>query len=490
MMTLVRILYQHAQAQPTGLALVSEDDVVSWAELADRIRRAAVLLQSIGVRKGDRVMLAASSTTAFVSGYFATHHIGAVALPIDPRSPATRLEDIARRAEPRAVFLARPARVADFPVFDIEALRDSDTTSHIAGEPVAHDPDDIADILFTSGTTGRPKGVMLSHGAIVAAARNINAFVGNAPGDREVAPLPLSHSFGLGRLRCQVLAGGSLLLVNGFGMPGRLFNMMERYEASGLSSVPAGFEVILRTTGDRLADFAERLRWVEIGSAAMPLPRKQQLMQLLPKTRLCMHYGLTEASRSAFIEFHTAGEHLDTIGQATPGVGIRVVDDRWQDVPTGVRGQLAIQGPTLMTGYWRDDAMTDSVLVDGWLATGDVGRRNTDGWLTLDGREKDMINVGGREVCPTEVERVLEELPEISACACVGIPDPQGIAGHVVKAFLVASPGAQLPTRAELAKYLSGHLEPYKQPNDFEWIDDIPRTFNGKVQRGVLAARG
>ena len=143
-----------------------------------------------------------------------------------------------------------------------------------------------------------------------------------------------------------------------------------------------------------------------------------------------------------------------------------------------------------MTGYWRDDAMTASVLVDGWLATGDVGRLDADGWLTLDGRVKEMINVGGREVCPTEIERVLEQLPEIAACACVGIPDPQGIAGDVVKAFLVASPGAQLPTHAELGKYLRGHLEPYKQPRDFEWISDIPRTFNGKIQRSVLAARG
>ena len=489
MTSLVSLLHDRGRDEPDRLAIAAEGTALTWRELSARVRGAATRLAALGVAPGDRVILAASSTPAFVCGYFAVHHLGAIALPVDPRIPSGRLTDIAERTRPRAVFLAREVDVGGREVRDVEELGDAASTPH-PGDPVLRSPEDAADVLFTSGTTGRPKGVILSHRAIAAAARNINAFVGNGRDDREVVPLPLSHSFGLGRLRCQVLAGGALVLVDGFTAAGRLFGAMEEHRATGFSFVPAGLAVLLQTTRDRLGDFADTLRWVEIGSASMPAEHRDRLMRLLPRTRLCMHYGLTEASRSAFVEFHAAGEHRDSLGRPTPGIEIRIVDDHGAPRGPGERGKLVVRGDTLMSGYWEDPELTASTFLDDWLVTGDVGTCDAEGWLRLEGREKDMINVGGREVSPLEIERILEELPAVAECACVGIPDPQGITGHAVKAYLVAADGASPLAPKELAKHLRGRIEPYKLPAAFVWIDSIPKTGNGKVQRAKLAERG
>lgn len=488
MTSLVGILHERARRDPERIAFVSESTALSWAELSRRVRTASSRLADLGVRAGDRVILAASSSPAFVCGYFATHHLGAIAVPVDPKIPAPRLADIAERTSPRAVFLTRALDIGRA-TLDVEELFPSTVADADAGDVVPRSASDTADILFTSGTTGRPKGVVLSHRAVHAAARNINAFVGNDEGDREVVPLPLSHSFGLGRMRCQVLAGGTLVLVDGFTAAGKLFAALEEWRATGLSFVPAGLAVLLQTTHDRLGDFAESLRWVEVGSAAMPREHKERLMRLLPRTRLCMHYGLTEASRSAFTEFHEWRARLDSIGCATPGVEIRVVDENGAEQPDGQRGRIVVRGETLMSGYWDDAELSTAAFQDGWLVSGDLGRRDADGALYLEGREKDMINVGGREVSPVEIERILEELPQVAECACAGIPDPQGISGFAVKAFLVAKRDATPLAPKELAKHLRGRIEPYKMPAAFEWIDAIPRTHNGKVQRSRLAER-
>ena len=203
-----------------------------------------------------------------------------------------------------------------------------------------------------------------------------------------------------------------------------------------------------------------------------------------------MHYGLTEASRSAFVEFHSAGERLASIGQASPGVEIRIANDEGQTVEDGVRGRIVVRSPAAMSEYWNDPDETRAAFTDGWLVTGDVGYRDADGYLYLEAREKDLINVGGREVSPIEIERILEEHDAVAECGCVGVPDPQGISGSVIKAFLVAtSPTEAPPKPAQLAKLLRGRIEPYKMPVSFDWIEELPKTSSGKLQRQALAKR-
>lgn len=495
MTSLVQALLERGAAQPDGSAVAIDQTVLTWGDLASRVRGAAEYLASLGVGPGDRVVLAAATSPTFIIGYFATHLLGAVVVPVDPRIPASRLAFIAKAVKPSAIFLARSIELSGQACRGLDELEAAAASLKGSAIPLAApaDQEATADILFTSGTTGQPKGVVLSHRAIHAAARQINSFIGNGGDDREVVPLPLSHSFGLGRMRCQVLAGGMMVLVDGFTAAGKLFQAIRAWEATGLSFVPAGLGVLFKTTGDTLGEFAATLRWIEIGSAAMPPEHKARLMQLLPQTRLCMHYGLTEASRSAFIELHEAraAARLESVGKPAPGVEIRVADKTGATVQPGGRGRILVKADTLMSRYWLDDAGSEAAFLDGWLNTGDVGHVDEDGWLYLDAREKDLVNVGGREVSPVEIERILEELDDVAACACVGVPDPQGITGSAIKAYLVAVKDVSpLPKPVVLAKHLRGRIEPYKMPVAFEWIDDLPRTPSGKLQRAALAARG
>jgi long-chain acyl-CoA synthetase len=471
-------------AAPARAALVHGPNTVSYAELCERVRAVACLLEQLGVRAGDRVVLAAPSTPAFVYGYLGTHHVGAIAVPVAPGITTKDLQFIADQVEPSAIFLTHEFQYRSYLGRPLEEL----DSAKVAVDG-CHSPrlQEIADILFTTGTTGVPKGVVLTHHNTLAAAANINAFIGNTSDDTEVVPLPLSHSFGLGRLRCNLLACGTVVLVDGFGLIGRIFEAMERHRATGLSSVPAGFEIIFRLTGDKLGEYADHLKYVEIGSASMPQEHKRRLMRLLPNTRLCMHYGLTEASRTTFIEFHESANKLESIGQPTPNVDVGVLGGNGQRLPAGTIGEIAVQGRTVAQGYWKDPPMTAKALVDGWLRTGDSGYQDNEGFLYLVGRSSDLVNVGGLKVAPVEVEEALKEHQSIGDCACVGIRDPDTLAGEAVKVFLVQESAREpKPTDQELVAFLRERLESHKIPALFQWVDAVPRTASGKLQRQLL----
>lgn len=484
MQSVIEALGQRAARHPERMALLCGDQRVSFGNLWSRVVAAACYLSDCGVRSGDRVVLAAPSVPAFAYGYFATHLLGAVAVPMDPHAPAPRRDELIGRAAPKLIFCEKAESQDELVEIHAVAELDSLPVRGAAFEPPALDS--LADLIFTTGTTGRPKGVRLTHRNEAAAAIHINTVIGTSEGDIEVVPIPLFHSFGLGRLRCVLAAGGTVVLVQGFRLPGEIFTALERHAATGLVGVPAGFAVLLRFGERGLGPFADCLRYIEIGSAPMPLEHKRALMKLLPRTRLFMHYGLTEASRSAFIEFHRDSAHLDTVGTPSPGVKVEVRDDSGKVCGPGVRGVLWIGGNHISPGYWDDAELSADTFAKGWTRTGDVAHLDAAGFIHLHGRNDDVINTGGIKVVPDEVERVLAEHPAIAEAACVGVPDPRGIAGEVLRAFLVAAADQPSVSDAELSRWAAQRLEQYKVPAQYEWVPALPRTASGKLIRAAL----
>lgn len=489
METVAEALFHRAVERPAHPAIVTADRsrTLSYGELWERASALACYLDAHGVEAGDRVMLAAASSPEFAVAYFATHLARAVAVPVDGSAPLPRLRDLAQRVDPKLVIgngSIQGARDAAIPSLTLEEVRQLPATrSNSVAFPSAPA---LADLMFTTGTTGRPKGVMVSHANVASAARHINQVIGNGERDVEVLPLPLNHSFGLMRLRCNVLSGGTVVLCQGFRMPGEIFSALTDHAATGLVGVPAGFAVLLRFGERGLGTVAERLRYVEIGSAPMPIEHKQGLMQLLPKTALWMHYGLTEASRSTFLELHRDRDRLTTIGKPSPGVRVSVRTEQGQELGSGQHGTLWLSGGAVARGYWQDPDLSARVFVDGWVCTGDVASVDAAGYIHLHGRRDDMINVGGYNVAPDEVERVLCEHPAIADAACVAIDDPRGISGSAIRACLVARPGAAPPPARELSDWLAQRLEHYRIPARYDWMDAIPRTASGKIQRASL----
>lgn len=488
MQSVIEALGHRAGQHPERVALLRGDQRVTYGELWSRIVTAACYMSDCGVRPGDRVLLAAPSVPAFAYGYFATHLLGAAAVMIDPQAPASRRDELIRRTQPVLAFGIDAQVQASAPTL-LKAVGELDRLQPRLRDFSPPALDSLAELVFTSGTTGRPKGVRLSHRNVAAAASHINAQIGTTEGDVEVVPLPLYHSSGLARLRCVLSAGGTIVLVHGFRLPGEVFAALDQHAATGLVGVPAGFAVLLGFGERGLGLFADRLRYIEIGTAPMPLKHKRMLMELLPRTSLFMYYGLTEASRSSFIEFHRGGAHLEAAGMPAPGARVEVRDESGKACGPGVRGILWIGGPHVSSGYWDDAELNAASFVDGWVRTGDVAHMDEAGWIYLHGRLDDMVNVGGFKVAPDEVERVLAEHPAVSEAACIGVPDPRGIAGQVLRAFLVAAPDHPPASDAELSRWAAQQLERYKVPTQYEWVSKLPRTDSGKLTRAALRVR-
>jgi long-chain acyl-CoA synthetase len=482
--TLIGHLAVHAKANPAGLAVAFGTQGITYRELWTASRLTADFLHGEGVKPGDRVMIAAARIPEFLYAYFACHILRAIAVPYDPDIAATRFGPITERLRPHVIMTNRamPIETPCCTMLAFTAFNHSASLRHADEfiEPIADQP---ADILLTSGTTGHPKGVTLTHRNILAAARNINQFIGNDAEDREALALPLHHSFGLGRVRCQILAGGAVILTKPFQFPKQMFEAMSHWKATGFSFVPAAWAVLTSLTGERLAQFSDSLRYIEIGSAPMLRREKERLMRLFPRTRICMHYGLTEASRSAFIEFHESRDRLDSIGRPAPNVEIRIADEEGHSLGPNRIGKIQIRGAHVMKGYW--DADGSDRLKDTWLCSGDLGYFDQAGYLFVSGREDDQINIGGRKVHPTEIEQALLDHEYIAEALCVGSPDP--ITGESVRAFVVAKPGhSELPSAEALAHFLRGRLEEYKIPVAFTWLPSLPMNASGKVKRSEV----
>ena len=468
----------HAQRTPDKIALVDGTQRVSYARLVSMIGATAVYLQSLGLSAGDRILLTAEKEVEFVYLYFAAHGLGIVNVVVDAASPQERLDYIAGIVKPRVSFGSRQVDGGCRAIrFEEMVLGDTDVPAAV-NRPLA--ATDVADVIFTTGTTGAPKGVCLSHANIAGSAANTNGFIGTCSDDVEALALPLSHSFGLGRLRCVLTAGGTLVLVGNFANLKSFFSVLESERVTGFGMVPAVWQYIKRLSGRRIAKFADQLHYIEMGSAALPVEDKQLLMELFPTTRLCMHYGLTEASRALFTEFHSAAAMLQSVGRPSSDlVEACVMDEQGRPLAPGIDGEICVRGNMVCRSYFLPQDNVDAFHGD-WFRTGDWGHRDEDGNYYLTGRKKELINVGGEKVAPQTIEDAILALG-IADCACVAVADPQGVLGEVPKAYLVRGKSALEIT--DIKSRLAGMLPPHEIPVLWEWVDEIPRTASGKVQR-------
>ena len=435
MLTIEQQIELNAQRMPEKVALICKDTTVSYGELWERCCEETRRLQDdASFYKGKRVILAAAGNAEFVYQYFGTHLAGGICVPIDPDTKEARRDYITKLVN------------GDWSLVN----------------------DDAADIMFTTGTTGAPKGVVLTHENIAASARNINAYIGNDAEDVELLALPVSHSFGLGRLRCVLSKGGTIVLLGTFANVKRFFAALDEYHVTGFGMVPASWAYLKMMSRDKIRNYADQLKYIEIGSSFMSIEDKKMLMEWLPNTRICMHYGLTEASRSAFMEFHEYAENLSSIGKAAPNVDIRIID-----------GEICVKGEHVTKSYWNESPERIAQDFHGdYFRTGDSGWMDENGHIYIKGRIKEMINVGGEKVSPMEVEDVLNAIPQIKESACCAMPDK--VMGEVVEAFIVEK---EPITDAEIMEIIKPQLENYKWPKKIQRIAAIPKTSSGKIQR-------
>lgn len=470
-------LFANVQQMPDKIALISGETEVTYSQLWEYCLHAAYKLRNVyHLQKGDRVILSAAGNIEFVYVYFGVHLAGGICVPIDPDTNQTRFNHIEASTRPVCVM-------GTLHNVKLETINFSDVINGTEkAEFVEPDMSEIADILFTTGTTGAPKGVALSYLNLAAAARNINEYIGNTADDVELLALPVSHSFGLGRMRCALTKGATVVMLGTFANVKRFFNEMKRCNVTMFAMVPASWGFIKKMSGKYIGKFADQLKYIEIGSSFMPKEEKEFLMELLPHTRICMHYGLTEASRSAFISFHDDQDHLMSAGKASPNTKIAVFSEHGEHVSNDKDGEICVKGAHVCSDYWgmpEDEFRND--FFGEYFRTGDWGHIDDEGYIYIVSRKKEIINVGGEKVSPIEVEEHLNRICGIEESACVGVHDD--VLGEVVKAFCVCSKEVDY---AEVKKNLFKKIETYKIPAFFEEVNEIPKTQNGKLQRLLL----
>jgi fatty-acyl-CoA synthase len=352
-----------------------------------------------------------------------------------------------------------------------------------SGEPEAEvGGDDDSFILYTAGTTGRPKGVVLTHANHLWNAVNYVVAYGMREDDVELALSPLFHSSTLGRCIAYVLAGATFVTSGRFD-PRKAFELIEERHVTSITQVPTMYADMF-DAWDRTLFHTDSVRRVVTGGAPMPSELKRRLLKLFPRATLHDLYGITEASPGVSISrIEGEGDVLANVGKPLLTTEVKVVDGRGGEVQPGEVGELLLRGPHVMRGYYKDRAGTESVLKDGWLSTGDLGRRSPDGVLTLAGRRKDVIISGGENIFPAEVEEVLREHPAVEDACVYGVPHPRW--GESVKATVVRRPQVELDKEHVLA-FCKGKLAGYKCPRCVDFVDSLPRNAAGKVLRDTL----
>jgi long-chain acyl-CoA synthetase len=484
------MLLASASLYPNQPAIVSGTREITYTALVDRVRAIAgeLVRGPAHVDRGEPVLFLCSTKADFIAAFYACLAAGAVAVPVPDGAARATVVDLADAAGARTIVTDRAMLASFTPPLDparfrVVHLEDIGTIE--SAPPAAQlSPSSPALILFTSGTTAKKKAVLLTHGNVVQATLNINAFVTVSKATREYVAVPLYHSFGLGRVRAVLAVGGTLVLADGPLNPALMIQTIEQKRVNALSTVPAGLAMFQGKLEALLRRIGPQIDVMELGSAFMSPQQKAALLDIFPRARVCMHYGLTEASRSTFLEFRSESHKLDTVGKASPHVIVEIHDQTGRVCDPGEQGEIVIRGGHVTAGYFRDEERTRAAFTDdGAFRTGDFGFKDEEGYIHLMGRKDELINKGGIKISPLELEEKLREVyPALDFCV-VGVPDPDGLAGEVPVVAYVASADLSL---ADVLAALSQKVERSKLPSALVRVDSIPRTANGKPMRRVL----
>ncbi len=507
--SLVDLLRASAQRFADRQAILHRNAGVSYGELWRDVRRAANALRAGGLQSGERVALLIENSVDYVVAYYAALQAGGVVVGLNT---AMRGPELARNVAHCAahVLIAMPGhpelpgmlaacdtlrQVVTTPATSASRAAPTGTVAWqdwiaTAGDtdlPATVDPQAPAAIIYTSGTTGDPRGVTLSHRNLVANTLSILEYLGLTEHDRIVNVLPFYYSYGNSVLHTHLAAGGSLVLENSLTYPHLVVQTMAEQRATGFSGVPSTYALLLQRV--KFADYdLTSLRYLTQAGGAMAPAITERLCSALPAARLFVMYGQTEATaRISYLPPEHLAVKLGTVGIGIPGVTIEVHDEAGHAVPAGAAGEVCVRGDNVMLGYWENPVATAKVLRGGWLHTGDIGRLDADGYLSLVGRSADMIKTGAHRVSPLEIEEVVLELPGIAECAAVGVADP--ILGEIVRVCIVAADGAALEPRA-VQSHCRERLAAYKVPKEVIFAASLPKTASGKIKRFMLKEAG
>ena len=486
---------RHAHATPDRVAIRFEGQSTTWATLHDRIQRVAAALHGLGVRKGDRVAILMLNRPEFLESAIAANTVGAIGVPVNFRLAPEEAAYVLTHCDAKVLITDAPlatlaeaavaaAGTSTRVVSDFDELLATDT----APPSVDIDERDVALIMYTSGTTGRPKGAMLTHLNLLmqsfTAIRTARLY-----GDDNVAlcNVPLFHIAGIGGMPTPLMLGSRIVI-----MPTAPFDaastisVVESEGVTGLFLVPAQWQVLCRDP--EATERCRSLRTISWGAAPASVSLLEEMARTFPYVDIVSVFGQTEMSPvTTYLPSEYAVRKIGSVGKPVPTISVRVVDEEMKDVPQGEVGEIVYRGPTLMAGYWNDPEATAQAFEGGWFHSGDLVRADEDGFLYVVDRKKDMIISGGENIYCAEVENVLAGHPGVLEVAVIGAAHDRW--GETPVAVIVASDPASPPTLDDLVEWSRDQLASYKKPTAVVVLDALPRNASGKVVKPELRSR-
>lgn len=491
MVNLSSFIRYYARHTPNRLAIIYEEERITYAEFAERIEAMAAFLTAENIKPGDVVAVFMKNSAAFLDIAFAVSHVGAVFLPLNFRLAAEEVDYISKNAEAKIVFAdAEFAEKTKDLTRVIYLDAGAQSNSKILGNknfliptPVHRTPNDLFRIMYTSGTTDRPKGVMHSYENFYWKSMEHVIALGITAADKLLMIGPLYHVGAFDLPGIAVLwKGGAVCILRDFE-PESALALIETERLSCTWGAPVMMMQMLGAAEQKEWDVSS-LKWWIGGGEKTPESRIRDFTKIFPTARYIDAYGLTESgSGDTLMEAGSEIEKIGSVGRPTPHVDIEIRDDSGIELPIGAEGEICLRGPKVTKGYWKDSKKTKESFFGDWFRTGDTGYLDNDGFLYITDRKKDLIISGGENIASSEVERVIYQLPQVSAAAVIGVPDEQW--GERPVAVVVLKKGQSLDYLT-LENYCRKRLAKFKVPKEMHIVDILPRTPSGKVLKREL----
>lgn len=476
------------------IALITDRGQITYNVLRGQVAAIAAELNRLGVQSGDRVAILGANSDFWVACYIAILHIGAIAVPLPTTIQPEEYESVKQFSGFQVICLTKlAARRLPGVVFDERfCIYENNLSSlpaaslaDVPGFPV-EDMDTEAAYMLTSGTTSKPKLVRVSHGNIIANSDSIIEYLKLNSDERMMVAMPFYYCFGLSLLHTHLRVGGSLVLNNRFAYPESILDQMEETESTGFAGVPSMYHTLLRKSS-----FPKRplphLKKVQQAGGHLPPVLVQELRQRLPHAEIFVMYGQTEATaRLSFLPPYLLDTKLGSIGQAIPGVELRVVDENGNDTPTGQVGEIMAWGGNITLGYLDNPEATAKKYVNGGLRTGDLAVKDEDNFIFIVDRESDILKPNGMRVSSKKIESCIMEIPQLVNAAAVGVPNLE--MGEAIHVYAVLAPNSQVSEETVL-QHCRQRLPLAVVPTKVEFIDRLPLNSNGKVVLSVLRER-
>lgn len=503
-------LSRAADEHPDQPFLVHEEQVSCYGEVEASSNRLARRLLGEGLGVGDRVGILAQNSRFYVEAYYAVLKAGAIAVPLNTAARGPALAQVLRDCGARFLLAGRRfareclSAISEGTELEVLALQGgSRGLARLPGEVrglsldegvESESPDpvdrgsvegDIASIVYTSGSTGTPQGVALSHGNLCSNALSIVDYLHLSSEDRVLAILPFYYVYGKSLLNTHAAVGGTVVIENRFQYPNTALDTLESERCTGLAGVPSTFSILLNRSNLTQRNLSH-LRYVTQAGGGMSPQLTRRLMEALPNQQVFVMYGATEAAaRLAYLAPDELPRKIGSIGKAIPGVELRVLRADGSEAADGEEGEIVARGPNIMAGYWNDPEATSEVLDEHGYHTGDLARRDEEGFLYVVGRTRDFIKAGAHRISAREIEDAILEDVEVHESAVIGVPDE--MLGEKIVAYVVPRAAAAFDPAA-LAKSLKHRLPIYKVPAEIRVLDDLPKNESGKIMKQVLRA--